>query len=382
MAKSYFLINTQRANVNRAQMRRLCDRLDGQGTSLSGVFADKGGAIESLAREISTKCRGDGAMGKVNAVVAALTPINFPKGKNTCLSVPFRFSPFVDCGCENGAGAVALGQNPLAGVGIVRNVDLEGLTLVGVSVLRQMGVPAFFSYSHMDPENEAIRAMRGLSEVLGMQAPSDAVPTAMVLAPGPMFISLLPPAIARIPLSSIIRGFEIVDDDAMRSILLIKAAYKQTLALMKGMASGQSADNLSGFEVAASIGHSLHTGLSIWDEEEAYQGIADATSFLNPGSGSLGMASIRTIVESRYADSLLCPPRHNMLATMVMVDPEIRIAIAEQIGSFKDSGEMEIQVSETASESLIRIAAYQRLADAMREHVHETSDCPIIKGMN
>lgn len=382
MAKSYFIQNTQRANVNRAQLRRLSGQLEGKPFGLTGPFSDKSGAIEGLASEISSRYGKGGNQKTVDSVVAALTPVNFPLSSKSRIPAPFYFCPAAYTGSEQGAGAVAAISAENVKYGLVRKVDMEGLTLVGVAVLRKLGVPAFFSYSHVDPNHESIRALRSLSEIVGLQAPSDAMPSILAFTPEPRFLSLLPPAQTGLPASVLISGFEIIDEDALRSILLIKAAYKQCLKLMREMGHGESADHLAGFQTATAIGHILHQGLSLWDEEEAYRCVAEAQTFLNPKSGSIGMASIRTIVESRYADSLMLPDRHNMLATMMMVDPELRISVAERIATLRDGEPLDIEVSRTASESLIRLAAYQNLAKAIREHIHDTRECPIILNMN
>jgi len=195
MAKSWFIQNSERPAVLRAQFRKLKDDLRDSGLLLDGPFRDESDALAQLSGDVNARMKFSSCSDILGAAIATLAPQNVPSGERSWLKVPFVVTPDSGAGICDSAGSVANAKTSMLDSRPVRAVDMEGLTLVGVAVLRKLGVPSFFTVMHFDQENLKLKALRSLSWLVGSVPVGEPVPGILTLNPEPEFMTFLPPYI-------------------------------------------------------------------------------------------------------------------------------------------------------------------------------------------
>jgi hypothetical protein len=385
MARSLFIQNSERPAVLRAQFRKLKDDLRDSGTMLDGPFQDQSGAIAKLSDDVGSRMKFGAHNSIVGAAIATLSPQNLPGGERSWLKVPFIVTPYSPPGICESAGRVANVEPGMAGSTPVRAVDMEGLTLVGVAVLRKLGFPAHFSYMHFDMENPKLKALRSMPWLVGSIPVGEPVPTILAMSPEPEFLTFLPPYAIPLPTHNAVAGFEVLDDAAVLSLMRMKLAYEQSISLMREIAAQALEPEGDGTRKAMGIGHLLHDAASIWTLPDASHDLASATSFINPKSCSLEMESVRMWAESRYAHNLQCRAHHSLLASEVMLSDEAKRMISDVLRQAVHDGSndsVEIPVSLRDLECVPKLLAYLELSETLRGHLHARKDCPVILRMN
>jgi hypothetical protein len=385
MARSLFIQNLERPAVLRAQFRKLKDDLRDSGLLLDGPFRDQSEAVAQLSGDITSRMKWGGYGSIVGAAIATLAPQNLPSGERSWLKIPFIVTPNGPAGICESAGSVANIEAGMMGGKPVRAVDMEGLTLVGVAVLRKLGVPAFFSYMHFDKENPKLQALRSLSWLVGSIPAGEPVPAILAMTPEPEFLTFLPPYALSLPTHNAVTGFEVLDDNAVLSLMHMKAAYEYSLSLMRDIATRKAESEDEGMLRIVGIGHTLHEGMSIWSERDARRDAASALALLNPKSGSLRMESIRILAESRYVHNLICPVHHNLMASHVMLSDEAKRLLSEivqRVSHDDPEGMAGFLVSMQDIECVPKLMAYLELSGHISEHVHDRSGCAVTRNMN
>jgi hypothetical protein len=385
MARSLFIQNSERPAVLRAQFRKLKDDLRDSGTMLDGPFRDQSCAIARLSDDVGSRMKFGAYSSIAGAAIATLAPQNLPSGERSWLKIPFVVTPFSPPGICESAGMVADIETSLMGSTPVRAVDMEGLTMVGVAVLRKLGLPAFFSYMHFDVENPRLKALRSLSWLVGSIPVGEPVPTILTMSPEPEFLTFLPPYALSLPTHNAVTGFEVLDDGAVISLMNLKMAYEYSISLMRDAAASALESKDEGARRALSIGHVLHDGASLWTPSDAMHDLASATSFINPKSGQLEMKSVRMWAESRYVHNLLCRVHHSILASEVMLSDEVKSMFSEILRQARhddSNGVVEIPISLRDIDCVTKLRAYLALSETIREHVHGREACPVIQRMN
>ena len=385
MSRSCFIQNSERPAALRAQFRKLKDDLRGSGLFLEGPFRDQSDAISALGGDVNSRMKFGSYGSIVGAAIATLAPQNIPYGEHSWLKVPFAVSPGNEAaGCES-AGSVADSEAMVTDMGRFRVTDLEGITLVGVAVLRRLEIPSFFAYMHFDMGNPTLQALRSLSCLIGSVPVGEPVPSILTLNPEPEFFSLLPPYALPLPAPRGVMGFEVLDDSAVKSMVQIRSAHGNSIRLMRDSAGRKAEDYYEVFQRAMGIGHALFSGMNGWSEAEAARDLAFSAAILNPASGTIGMESVRSHLEKTLVQDLTIPERHSILASSVMLDKGTSSALRDAVLRARKAprqGEEGVRVPVQGVGNLLRLMAYMRISETMREHVHPRQECPAILSMN
>ena len=381
MGKSFFILNSERKGVMSAQFRRMRDELRDCSLGTEGVFADKSGSVEAISEAVRLRMERGGFAHPIGAAIATLAPQNLPVSEPSWLKVPFLLSG-ASGPCDS-AGSVACADASNAESGSFRKADLEALSLLGVAVLRRLGIPAYFAYRHFDPSSRQLRVMGAMAGILGIRTEASPMPCLLVAEGRKVGIySFMPPYVDDPALSRMMAGLEILDDSALLGLMRIKSAYLHTLALLSDYAKNVDYIQGEGEMVAAGIGHVLHEGLSSWSVEEAQNGLEDAKRLLNP-KGKLPLTSMRLIVENNAVHTLICPVHHFIMAAEVILCANAKKdlkglfqeALADQSFSLQDL--MENATGILSGHGCVNgLMEYLNLAMEMNLHVHSMDECP------
>ncbi|MFH0885277.1 MAG: hypothetical protein V1861_06210, partial [Candidatus Micrarchaeota archaeon] len=355
------------------------------GLLLDGPFRDQSEAVAQLSGDVISRMKWGTYSSIVGAAIATLAPQNLPSSECSWLKVPFIVTSNSLTVCCDCAGSVANVEASLDGARPVRAVDMEGLTLVGVAVLRRLGLPAFFSFMHFDKEYPGLQALRRISALVGSIPVGEPVPSIVVLNPEPEILSLLPPYVIPLPTHNAVAGFEILDDSAVLSLMRLKMAYEHSVELMRDIAAREPESEDEGALRAVGIGHTLHEGISLWSEQDARRDLALAAALLNPKDGRPNMESIRLLAEGRYIHNLLCPVHQSIIASEMMLSDKAKRLFSEivkHVSHDNPDGLTAIPVSIRDIECVPKLMAYLALSELIREHVHTKGDCEVTRNMN
>jgi len=377
MARSVFVLNSEREKVVSAQFRRAGDELRGCGLKLEGPYADRRDAILEISAEVKCRMERRRLVSPIAAAIATLAPQNLPVSEGSWLGVPFVLNGASSTDCDS-AGAVACSKIVETGSGRYREADLESLSMLGVAVLRRLGIPAFFAYQHLDHEHWQIKRLKLLAGLLGAQSPSKSPqPCILVMEKTPVMFGLTPPYMVDSPPPQWIAGIEILDDAALRATMQIKSAYLHVKSLMCDIASKTLEFPDEGSLRAMAIGHLLHEGTTSWPAEEAAKGLEAAKALLN--SRETAITSMRTIAENGAVHNIVCPVHHSIIASDMILSEDARSLIEDVVRSaLEGDASLLPRIAEmlTGHESFLRLMAYMSLAQEMGEHVHAQKECP------
>ncbi|MCI0503286.1 hypothetical protein L0Y65_01085 [Candidatus Micrarchaeota archaeon] len=379
MARSSFIQNTSRPAALRAQFRKLKDDLRGSGLMLEEPFQDQSGAVELLCGDVESRMKYGGFSNAAHAAIVTLAPQNLSPAERSWLDVPFIIPPERSGGAFDCAGAVACAETSDAGSGPVREVDMEGITLLGVSVLRRLGIPAFFSYLHFDNGNPRMQEMHSLSIYVGSVPFGDPVPAVLTLNPEPELFAFVPPYAIPFPAHVSVSGFEVLDDSAVHSLIQVKMAFEQAIRLMRDVSDQRLESEAEGEFRAMCIAHALHEGMRLWSVEDAWRDMDAAAALNNPARGAPGVESVRLHAEAKYVHELLCPEHHSMLATSVILSEETKMHLADAaIRLMGNEGLIDggHAMPPMQDQYLARLMEYMRLSEILQAHIHAQDECP------
>jgi hypothetical protein len=365
MARSLFLVCSDRKKVNRLQFRRLGNRLGEQSLGLSGPCADRIGAVEVIADDVRKRLKSGTDMDPVESAVSALTPWNLPSKRDSWLKVPF----IIGKGCQAlDAGSVASSEPVEFEGGSTRVTDLEELTLLALGVLRRLGVESHYSYMHFGSDDPVVK--------LAKQLMQEGVPiiSPCILVPGkdPRLVTLVPPYGMQFSQATPNSALEVLDDDALLSLLKIKCARTSSMELMEDVAEREAEFPDEGGFRARAIGHLLYSGMSMWRPEDAARSVTEAAELLSLDKGRL--QSIRQVYEMTHVNNIMSPALHGYEAAGVIICEEI----LDEVSNMLMSGTIDLKqlYRDLPSHSCLeRYMMYMDLAAAINSHIHPMSEC-------
>jgi len=227
MGKSVFLLPTSSIRSNKAQLRRLRDELGAGALKLEGPFSDRDGAVAEIADHVRRRVRCSVGTNEIETTVLTLMhqdvlPPGFPEIRLSQLEVPFVTGLFVPGFSEEQetAGAVAHKTKVTFKGKEARRVTSEELTMLGVSVLRSLGIESYYMVSHFDTTH-----LDAVLSPLNAKVQESSIPSIGILMGGRLVttsLSSLDAALLRVlPLASL----ETLDNDAALSLLKMRNAW-------------------------------------------------------------------------------------------------------------------------------------------------------------
>ncbi|MEW6748754.1 MAG: hypothetical protein AB1295_03545 [Candidatus Micrarchaeota archaeon] len=376
MSKSVMLLSRSVRKM-RPQLNRMQKTLDDTGLALEGPFADRGGSLADLMDEIHDRMRSMPKPDPVLATIVALSPQNQDYAISSNLEVPFVLGETpegLDCGC---AGSLADSRTHSTAGKEVRVLDLESLTLVGIALLRRMGVPTLFTYNHVDPKHPDILEAMAEHAKHGDMPVITPVPGMFIMCDdGAEVLSFANPEFHEFPAGNLVRGVEVLGDDALRSVLTIKAAYRQAESLMYDVARRGEMYRGEGMKRAMATGHQLHDGTSAWTTDEAEASVGEAEELF--GNGGNGIRSVRGFIENMLVRSLTCPLEHALMAADMMLSAnEKKIVMNMVMAASRSDEELLLRIIRAAPQSArtSRMVDYMELAEIMKRHTHPSERC-------
>ncbi len=371
MGRSVFIVNSQQpASVE----RRLHDSLGGYGLKLEGPCSDMRGAIDKITKKVRKLVKAGAYSNPLEATAAELSPQNVPGSKKSSLEVPFVLGCVGVDGIQGETAGAAACTEPIEFEGRkVRQVDRDELTLVGLAVLRGLGIESFYSYIPADPDIPKVK----LAKHLGSKKAIEVLANPAILVPGEeQLVTFLPPEVSPYSLSEPSHVLEVLNDNAVLSLSRLKLAAAHAEALMEAVSEKQ-AEYGNGWQLKAMmIGHLLYLGINAWPLEEARTAVEVTRMMFPLDNGDL--ESIREIVDDRYVHPLTCPSDHMIMAASRMLCEDARGLFFENLEKFDGTGPEDImQLFENIGhyESTIRMIVYMRLAVMMLEHMHPLVHC-------
>ncbi len=380
MGSSKFILNDRKAGSVRAQFRRLNEAFGDQGLKLEGPYEDKGEEIAKLSSEVKNRMA-TSISHPIMATVATLAPQNLPVNEASWLRRPFVLDQEMVNDCES-AGMMVGNRVIRKGGREYSAVDLDSLCVVGVSVLRTLGVPSFMAYVHYDTSHRIIQLGALLASITGARPPEKPLPAIMVLDKRSQLFTFAPPYVLEFPVPAHVASIEVLDERALSCILRARAAYIGRNELMSAAAaiSVEGEDNKLR---AAGIGHTLFQGISSWTLNELRHDKEIAAHVLSRDPGSV--VSIRDHAESDFVHKIVCPVHHMIEASVEILCPEAKEVAAKLLGGLAEGSQVE--VSMLAAELVAHpcfegYREYFELATIMNEHVHPLGECSRFRDMN
>lgn len=378
MAKSVFLLNSGRRKM-RAQLRRL-EPLRGTALKLEGPFRDDHGELSRLLDQIRAgrpRCRS--AQKPLIATMLALGPQNIPFTTRSWLETPFILGENPEETDFSSAGDIAACRPVSAYGSMFRSLDLESITMIAVAVLRRFGVPALFAYQHIDPEQPELKLVALSCLLRGEEAVLNPIPSIVVMD-GLDILAFSPPEISDFPGGRLIKGLEVLGDDALTAVMKIKTAYLNMLQLMDDMGSRSQYFEGEGRMRAISIGHLFYEGISAWRLKEAEQSLKDTEGIMSQGDS--GLKSVRRLAEDYQLRTAVCPVHHISLAADIILDREDKELLNHLVGAAtrKEFPLLSSIIGQIPDRGSFRkLYAYMEFGKQIKEHLHPAKLCKDIK---
>ncbi len=371
MGKAVFVLGSKRHR--KVQLRRMRDGFLGSGLGLKGPLCDNRGGVEKIACEIRENKSPEGL---VKTTMDALAPQNQSSAVKSVLEVPF----VLDSGEERRqnaelhetAGEVASSKTVEYRGSRARPVELPELNMLGVGVLRRLGIKSFFSYLHiLQPPGTSVS--RDLMCLPCMSVFEDKPQTLLFHQPHTIDVSDLDMPMA----------LEILDSDALLSVLKLRLVVASTMSLMNDLCSRKPHVPHEGILRAKYIGHSLYAALSSWTLEEAEEEAGWAKS--RAAAEGLSLRSIREITEEE-SHFISCPVCHLATAGSLMLCDEAKRELASLSRNILEN--MENRISDVdaflstiieqmprAHACMLNLMGYMVFANIINQHIHPLEEC-------
>jgi len=285
MGKSVFLLPSPNAAFNRAQIRKLRDTI-GDKQLLDGPFADKCGAVEELADLIRSRMKSGGH--RVFDTILALSPKNLPSSMppSSFLNIPFFLQNTPDDFDFRACAGEFAGLAPSwTDAGLVRKTSIDEIVVLAVSTIRMLGAESYFA----------------------MLAFKNSGKRPAVLIPGNtnLNVALLTPAHFQDISDSPISYLEVLDPDAVGSLLRIRAAYCMSELLMYSIIKRDSFHQFLESQ-AICAGHLLYEGKMMWSMEDSIYALESAVSMFG-NLATKKIHSLRCDLQAQFIDVLENP---------------------------------------------------------------------------
>ncbi len=374
MGRSVYVLPRARDKPISDQLRRLRDEFGHCSLKLDGPFADSYDSVAKIVEHVQRRMRSEG-MDEVSATVLTLLPQNLVPGDSllsgsSMLDVPFilDMQPGMVRGYPESAGEAALVPSIGFQGGLAREIDPSSITILAVSMLRRLGRECYFSIYNC--ESSATDETHDID----MNVPAILLPEDR----GMNMASVVPmPIVSK---TSYPPFLEVVDEDALLSVIKLNNAYQHAHALMADMAGHGIKSYGERTSRSVRIGHELHAGISAWTVSEAKEDIEDAAGMFGPGNR---LSSIRESVEQCIVRIMTTAPLHAMAAASAMLPKEIVGEIEMFVGSQSKKVDF-FQFLDSLSDhpSIAQFKEYFRSTFTMNEHIHPVAECRSIRGDN
>lgn len=396
MARSLFVLASERPAATAAQLRRIRNEFRGEGLGLEGPYSDRRDALEEITYGVKTRVKFS-AHDLLHATLMTLAPQNPPVGvslrETSWLREPFvltvRKGQEVDE--KQTAGEVASSEPVKHREDLARIADSQEITMVAVSVLRRLGIESFYAVAHLNRSffEQAIAAS-GIQATIVGQSGSFAFQEPCVLIPEGKKAKIMrfaPPEVLELGGSSPITAVEVLDNDALRSLLIIKSAASEARNLME---EGANHEFESGAAIrAAGIGHAIHQSRLLWTPDQAHEGIDAAISMVNPSESPV-IESVRETAEREHVHPITCHGCHTLRAGLTLLCDGAKTVLVAlgavthgKIWEESPQGPFGKIIEALTDHSCVRrFGAYMELANTMNTHIHPLSECEIMKTVN
>lgn len=367
MSRSVFVKQSQSPESLRQEIR---SRL-GSGLALEGPFSDVGGSLKRIAgtlRSLVSQNRSP-----LDVTMNAMIPFNLSDAALGVLDVPFVLgSSFSDGFKGDCAGAIASGEAHEFEGRKVRPVDGEELNLVAIALLRRLGIESHYSYAHFNGSTPEAQIAKRIAEDAGLDLE---LPSPAILLPegNPRLIIIMPPAVLPCPSGTYPVSTEVLDDDALQSIIRLKLAALSSEALMREVAEGAESYPGEWIRKAKDIGHMLHYGISGWDVMEARR---EASSSSGDGGGVF--ESIRDVADGRHVRFVKDPLTQMTSAARMIFDSETQQKFFSNLDEAICKGEFglsELLMGIDDHGMVGKLKRYVDLAKLSNDHIHPADSC-------
>jgi len=266
MGKSVFMLSAGTEALNRAQMRRLRNELGSGALGMEGPFSDRRGAIEEIADHVRSRTRRSSGSDEIKTAMFTLAPQDLlpdglPPSYCSSLETPFVTGHPDHCGAaeRESAGETASSATVDFRGAKARRASLEELTVLGVAVLRKLGIESFYSVCHFDAQvlNRVLENFG--AEVVLPPLPAVVVPMGERLAMTAVVPQALDPRYS-LPISSL----ELLDPDALLSFIKMRNSVAYARALMEDVGGRGPEFNGEGNIRAMQVGHTLFEAETLW----------------------------------------------------------------------------------------------------------------------
>jgi hypothetical protein len=302
MAASKFIINSERSKVIKVQYRKLQDDFRDAGLGVDGPYMDRRNAVAELSEEVRLRMR-KGVEHPVAATIATIGPQNVPTSDRSWLKTPFILSSKLvnERSC---AGEIATARASESDKTPCIAVDLEALSVLAVAVLRRMEIPSFLAYVHFDENNPAIRMRRAIENILGNGPGAPCTPCILAFDKNTTLFSFIPPYTMDFPAPGSVKSLEILDDEAVKALLMMRTAHLQTMGIMRSVKESVEDFPDERRVRAMAIGHLLHAGTEAWSLKDAGRDVRNAAQLI--GKDHRQFESVREIAEDELVHPITC----------------------------------------------------------------------------
>jgi hypothetical protein len=385
MGKSVFMVPFRNNREERAAARRIRSEL-GNGLGLDGPFTDRDGAVAKIAEHVRENANRAYPGDMVFSTVAALMPQDrLPDGcpceKRSRLGIPFIKGREPKNGWQDypeNAGEVASATAVKFKKGSARRTSAIEHTVLGVSVLRRLGIESYFCL--FDLEQQMVMTHMGIA-MLGVSVPMIAMPK----NEGIEYTTVFPAKFGAQALANL-ASMEALDEGATLAYVKMHTVSRQTGTIKHDIKDGRLE---FGDVRAMEAGHTIFETSSLWSIEEARAEIERAKGALGERRID-GQVSMRERMERGIMHMYKCPScsvstaANEMLGELFMVDPE-NLLDPETHGRDSPTVAEMIAAVESVSQNpgVPKFREYVETIDLARGHLHSVSGCsarPAAKG--
>jgi hypothetical protein len=195
MARSSFIILSDNPSMMEAQERKLRYGLRSSGLCLEGPYSDRHDSVSKLTESVRSRSE-CGIPDLAMAALATIKPLG-PSGRfhteKPWIDIPFALgSNPVDSDCGYAGGIMHSPTEDGEG-GKIRRVDIESLVILGVAVLRRLGIPSFPAYQHPDLDCAVVKNNEADAMKKGIRLNWIPLPGIVAFEDEIRFLSIIPP---------------------------------------------------------------------------------------------------------------------------------------------------------------------------------------------
>jgi len=373
VARSHFVFASENKPVKSVQFEKLRSILSGSSLKTEGPYSDRCDSVSSLVSQVRLRMGHSGQKSPIDATIATIRPQNRDVPDRSWLDIPFVDGQSKDDVDYDSAGGIMHTPMTDAGSKKVRIADPESLMLLGVAVLRRLGVPSFPAYQHLDYGSPRLREIAKLAEAEGEKVKLFPISGILTLEGEPGFITFTPPHKRDFPAHAEIAALEVLDDAAMEAYMRIKMAQNLAWSLLRSFSEPPFYPDCGESRVRY-IGHTLHNGMSAWSEKDARRGIFEAASTIDrPVNGAV---SVRTMAEKNVVQTLISQIGLISMGTNALAPEPSKKRLKELVkaGLGYDVARCEELIA-SLEPAMERLMSFLKLAGKIKDHIHPAEGC-------